>query len=124
MTSSLFVNNLMIMLLPAPVIPKKATIAAMSASNKDLAIDTKESVETSYFVARPRTLKIVLAAKNSNLDQNQSARLGGLIPYCLRSQEGMVISIHTAPNSMAIPCGGRLAQQPKTKRTVLSASLS
>lgn len=63
MTSSLFVNNLMIVLLPAPVIPKKATIAAMLVSNKDLAIDTKESVETSYFVARPRTLMIVLAAK-------------------------------------------------------------
>ena len=113
----------MIVLLPAPVIPKKATIAAMLPSNKDSAIDTKESVETSYFVARPRILNIVLAVKNSNLDQKsvgKAWRADTFLPEIPRGNG----HIHTAPNPMAIPCGGRLAQQPKTTRTVLSPSLS
>ena len=51
--SSLLANNMIIVLLPAPVMSKKALVAAMLASNRGLARITKENVESSYFVASP-----------------------------------------------------------------------
>lgn len=101
--SSLSVNNLMIVLLPAPVIPKKATIAAILASGDALATDAKNGAKITSFVA-PQCKCYLSSMRRAQvltvyriIDDVEADRSRRGLAYRAKPQEGMVVSFHDAP---------------------------
>ena len=126
--SSLSVNNLMIVLLPAPVIPKKATIAAILANSDGIATDAKEGAKTTSFVASQRKCWLTSMRQAQILtvyriiDDVEADRSRRGLAYSAKSQEGMVVSFHDAP--FVWPSRGAVASLNNgVKTTIMSANL-